>query len=115
MLTREIVIKTVHDFIKSCQAVNINFDKVILFGSAVKDNMNDFSDIDLLLVSDQFGYSKWENAKLIARINKKYSSIEAHTYPTDYFLEEEDPFIKEVVKTGIELYDLESGSANTIS
>lgn len=103
MLTREIAIETAHNFIKSCQAANINFNKVILFGSAAKDNMNDLSDIDLLLVSDQFGYSKWENAKLIARVSKKYSLIEAHTYPTDYFLKEDDPFLNEIKRTGIEL------------
>ncbi len=102
MLTREIAINTVTDFIKNCEENNIVFNKVILFGSTVTGNAHAFSDIDVLLVSDQFGLSKWENAKLIARVNKKFSTIEAHTYPTKYFLIG-DPFINEIKKTGIEI------------
>ena len=102
MLTREIAINTVTDFLKNCEENNIFFKKVILFGSTVTGNVHPFSDIDVLLVSDQFGLSKWENAKLIARVNKKFSSIEAHTYPTKYFLKG-DPFINEIKKTGIEI------------
>lgn len=102
MLTRETAIKTVKNFIKSCEESNITFSKVIMFGSTINGNPNEESDIDLLLVSDKFGYSKWENAKLIARVNKKFTSIEAHTFPTEYFLAG-DPFINEVKRTGIEI------------
>ena len=102
MLTREIAINTVTDFLKSCEENSIFFEKVILFGSTVNGKAHAFSDIDVLLVSDQFGLSKWENAKLIARVNKKFSSIEAHTYPTKYYLKG-DPFINEIKKTGIEI------------
>ena len=102
MLTQEIAINTVTDFLKSCSEKNIFFKKVILFGSTVTGNLHPFSDIDVLLVSDQFGLSKWENAKLIAPINKKFTEIEAHTYPTKYFLKG-DPFINEIKKTGIEI------------
>ena len=102
MLTREIAINTVTDFVKNCEENNIIFKKVFLFGSTVNGNVHPFSDIDVLLVSDQFGLSKWENAKLIAPINRKFSSIEAHTYPTKYFLKG-DPFINEIKRTGIEI------------
>lgn len=102
MLTRKTAIKTVKAFVKNCAEQNIHFNKVILFGSAMQGNTNPNSDIDLILVSDLFGYSKWENAGLIARINKKYSIIEAHTYPTEYFLKG-DPFLNEVKKTGMEI------------
>ncbi|TAG17894.1 MAG: nucleotidyltransferase domain-containing protein [Cytophagia bacterium] len=102
MLTRAIALKTAKEFVGKCAEQNINFNKVILFGSTARDEARDDSDIDLLLVSDQFGHDQWENARLIARINKKYSTIEAHTYPTDYFATS-DPFIDEVKKNGIEI------------
>ncbi len=102
MLTREIAISTATDFLSQCAAQGIVFKKAILFGSTVRGNVHEGSDIDLLLVSDQFGKSIWENAKLIAPINKKFTLIEAHPYPTAYFLKG-DPFISEVRKTGVEL------------
>jgi predicted nucleotidyltransferase len=103
MLSRDDTINIVKDFITDCKTNNITFRNVVLFGSSVKNTRTDYSDIDLLLVSDQFGYDRWRNAGLIASINKKYNLIEAHTYPTTYFLEG-DPFIEEVLNTGISIY-----------
>jgi len=100
MFTRETAISIVKEFIKNCEVENIHFNKAILFGSTLNNTTNEDSDIDLLLVSDQFSYNKLENAKLLARINKQFSDIEAHTYPTEYFLKG-DPFINQVMQTGI--------------
>jgi predicted nucleotidyltransferase len=97
MLTQETAINTVKEFVNSCNQQNIYFNKVILFGSAAKETTTQNSDIDLLLISDQFGYSKWGNLGLIARINKKFQLIEPHTFPTEYFLKS-DPFINEIKK-----------------
>ena len=102
MLTKQIAINTIKEFICKCETEQVTFSKVILFGSVVNGNINANSDIDVLLVSDMFGYSKWQNAKLIARIHKKYNIIDAHTYPTHYF-EQGDPFINEVLKTEIKI------------
>jgi uncharacterized protein len=100
MLTREIAIDTAKAFINSCKEQNIVFSNAILFGSTVNGTISENSDIDLLLVSEQFGYNSWENAKLIAKINKKFSVIETHNFPKDYFQKGEDPFINEIKKTG---------------
>jgi predicted nucleotidyltransferase len=102
MLTREIAINTANEFVNKCKEKGIYFSNVILFGSSITGKAHEFSDIDLLLVSDQFGDSKWENAKLIAPINKKFYLIEPHTYPTAYFLKG-DPFLNNVLQTGIAL------------
>ena len=102
MLTREIAINTAKDFINACKLEKVFFNKVILFGSTISDDTNQNSDIDLLLISDQFGYSKWQNLGLIAKINKRYRLIEPHTFPTEYFLKG-DPFINEIKKSGIEI------------
>ena len=101
MLTRETAIATAQEFIEICKKNNIFFTNAILFGSTVNGSITKTSDIDLLLVSEQFGYNSWQNAKLIAKINKKYSIIEAHNFPKDYFLNGNDPFIKQIKETGI--------------
>lgn len=102
MLTREVAINTVKTFLAQCKEQQLLFNKVILFGSVINGNINQNSDIDVLLVSDKFGYSKWQNAKLIAKVQKKFSLLDVHTYPTHYF-EMGDPFINEVMKTGMEI------------
>jgi predicted nucleotidyltransferase len=103
MLTKEIAIATAKEFIATCEKNNIFFTNAILFGSTVNGTVTETSDIDLLLVSEQFGYNSWENARLIAKYNKKFSIIETHNFPKDYFLQGNDPFIKEVKQTGLAL------------
>lgn len=80
----------------------LTFYKVLLFGSAAKDIMHEWSDIDLLLISDQFGENIFENLKLYSKINIKYPIIETHPYPTKYYLEGED-FLNEICKKSIEI------------
>ncbi|HXL56673.1 MAG TPA: nucleotidyltransferase domain-containing protein [Chitinophagaceae bacterium] len=99
MFTRDTVITTVKKFIEDCEEKNIQFSSVILFGSSLTGTVHEFSDIDVLLASPQFTFDKWENAKLIATVNKKYKFIEAHTFPRDYYLKG-DPFINEVIEKG---------------
>src|SRR6266487_2730859 len=77
----------------------IQFLNVILFGSSLTGTVHEFSDIDVLLASPQFTYDRWDNAKLIAPVNKKYKFIEAHMFPTDYYLKG-DPFINELIEKG---------------
>nr|NQU88901.1 nucleotidyltransferase domain-containing protein [Bacteroidota bacterium] len=102
MVTREIAIKTAKSFVFDCQLNGLRFHKVLLFGSAAKNQTHDWSDIDLLLISDQFGDNIFENLKLYSKINIKYPIIETHPYPTIYYKEGDD-FIKEISKDSIEI------------
>jgi predicted nucleotidyltransferase len=102
MFDRDSAISTVKQFVAQCQLQEIHFDKVILFGSTLRNEATEDSDIDVLLASRQFGVNQWDNLGLIARVNKKFYRIEPHTFPTDYFLKG-DPFINEIKKTGLEI------------
>jgi predicted nucleotidyltransferase len=103
MLTRETAIEQAKSFLQKCKEQNINITKAILFGSVVNGNLTEDSDIDLLLVSDLFGTNRWDNAKILANINKNFSSIDAHPFPTEYFITG-DPFINEIKKYGLEIH-----------
>ncbi len=85
-------------------SAGLKLDKVILFGSYAHNLQNDSSDIDVALVSDEFTGFGFEDRKLFSKINikKEYIDIETKTYPTEYF-EKGDPFIEEIMKTGIEI------------
>ncbi|HAJ99360.1 MAG TPA: hypothetical protein DCM62_04980 [Bacteroidales bacterium] len=102
MVTRESAINTARLFINDCQSNGLTFHKVFLFGSAAKGITQEWSDIDLLLISDQFGENIFENLKLYAKINIKYPLIETHPYPTKYFYQGDD-FIEEIRKESIEI------------
>jgi predicted nucleotidyltransferase len=102
MVTREIAINTAKSFVSDCKSTGLTFHKVLLFGSVAKNEVHEWSDIDLLLISDQFSENIFENLKLYSKINIKYPIIETHPYPTKYYKEGED-FIKEISKGSIEI------------
>ncbi|MCK5134908.1 MAG: nucleotidyltransferase domain-containing protein [Bacteroidales bacterium] len=102
MVTRETAINIAKSFVNDCQLNGLTFHKVILFGSAAKGLTHEWSDIDLLLISDQFGDIIFDNLKLYSRINIKYPIVETHPYPTKYY-NEGDAFIKEISKESIEI------------
>ncbi|MBM2814969.1 MAG: nucleotidyltransferase protein [Ignavibacteria bacterium] len=102
VFTKDDAIEITKEFIKQCQKINVVFDRVILFGSLAKDSNNTGADIDLALVSKQFTYDRFDNALMIAPITKNFLDIDAQTFPTDYFYKG-DPFIDEILKTGIDI------------
>ncbi|MBE9511389.1 MAG: nucleotidyltransferase domain-containing protein [Bacteroidetes bacterium] len=105
MVTRETAINTAKSFINDCQLNGLTFHKVILFGFAAKGLTHEWSDIDLLLISDQFGDNIFDKLKLYSRINIKYPIVETHPYPMKYYYEG-DAFIKEISKESIEITTL---------
>jgi len=102
MVTRETAIKIAKSFVNDCQLSGLTFHKVVLFGSAAKGLTHEWSDIDLLLISDQFGDNIFDNLKLYSKINIKYPIVETHPYPTKYYYEG-DAFINEISKESIEI------------
>jgi uncharacterized protein len=102
MLNRILALEQVNSFLNELKNIDLELKKAILFGSSARDEMNEWSDIDLMLVSDKFTTNIFDNLKLYSKINIKYPDIDTHPYPTNYF-NESDPFIEEVKKTGIEI------------
>ncbi len=102
MVTQEAGINFAKSFINDCKAIGLHFYKVLLFGSYAKNRIDEWSDIDLLLVSDQFSENIFENLKLYSKINIKYPIIETHPYSTSYFVQGDD-FITEISRESIEI------------
>ena len=49
--------------------------------------MHEWSDIDVMLVSEKFSDNVFENIRMYSKINIKYPDIETHPYSSDYFIE----------------------------
>ena len=102
MADQKVAIELVKRYVEQCLERNIRFQKVILFGSTIKGNAHEYSDIDVLLVSDQFTDNSLDNWKILAPVTAKNFDIEPHPYPTASF-KKGDPFLEEVLQTGVEV------------
>jgi predicted nucleotidyltransferase len=104
MLTQDTAIETVRNYARNIEARGVHLHTVILFGSFAKGTQHEWSDIDVALVADEFTGFTFNDCKLYRGlgIKKPYIRIEEKTYPTDYF-NQGDPFIEEIIKTGIRI------------
>ena len=97
------VIKQVKDFISMINAAGITLKKVILFGSYAKNKQTKYSDIDVALVADEFSGVSPEDVKLFMGAMRKYYMVQPQTYNTKDFTPDKDPFVEEILRTGIEI------------
>jgi len=75
----------VKSFIKAVQAKNIKVETAILFGSYAHDRANENSDIDIAVISPDFGKDKFEEAILLKEISEE---IDLDISPEPFSLEE---------------------------
>ncbi len=94
---------TINKYMIALKKHNILIRQAILFGSCAKGNYNDWSDIDIALVSDIFEGNRIEDRSKIRKITLSVSSdIEVLPYcPKDFT--KDDPFVKEIIDTGIKI------------
>lgn len=84
-MVKEQVIEKVRLFIDSLKQNNINIDKVFLFGSHVFEREHEYSDIDIAVISKEFGGNYLEECRKLAKIAHK---IDLMLSPEPYSLEE---------------------------
>ncbi len=94
---------TINKYMLALKENNILIRNAILFGSYASGSYNDWSDIDIALVSDIFEGSRIKDRSKIRKITLSVSSdIEVLPYcPKDFT--KEDPFVKEIIDTGIKI------------
>jgi predicted nucleotidyltransferase len=78
---------------------------MVLYGSYSRNKQRKWSDIDIALVADEFKGIGFFDAKLYSGILIKYPEmdIQPRTYNTKDFTPKKDPFVEEILKTGIEI------------
>ena len=88
-------------FIHALNDNNIPVQRAILFGSYANGNYNKWSDIDLAIVSDVFVGNRMDDKDKIRLIKLSISSdLEVLPYRPEDFTAD-DPFVKEILETGI--------------
>ena len=78
-------------------------EAIILFGSYAKGTENEDSDIDIAIISSDFSDIIEDGAKLIGFTWKIDTRIEPHPITTEDYEKVSNPFVKEVVDTGIKV------------
>ena len=97
------IMKQMKDFVKQVKADGITLRKAILFGSYARNKQTKYSDIDMVLVADEFCNIPTEDIKLFLNSMRKYYMVQPRTYNTKDFNVDKDPFVEEILKTGIEI------------
>lgn len=93
----------ISQFLQELENNNIAIEQAILFGSYAQGTFNQWSDIDLAIVSKNFIGERFADRKRIRRIKLKISSdLEPIPYNPEDF-NDENPFVKKILETGIKI------------
>ena len=95
--------KIIDRYLQALTENKIPIKQAFLFGSYAKGGYHEYSDIDIALVSSIFEGNRFADRNKIRKINLSVSSdLEILPYrPQDFTAE--DPFVREILETGVEI------------
>ncbi len=96
-----LVQKNIQLFLDKLRAQGISINKAYLFGSFVTGRNDQWSDIDLAIVSPQIGDDRLEER---VRLTEIATEIDDRFEPMPFNLktfDNNDPFVREIIKTGL--------------
>ncbi|MFH1051989.1 MAG: nucleotidyltransferase domain-containing protein [bacterium] len=97
------ILKIINDFIREAAKDNIPIQQAVLFGSYSKGTYDEWSDIDLAVVSDRFdGNSIYDALKLLDSKRKVSIDLELHPYRPEDF-SQDNPFVAEILEQGVRI------------
>jgi len=95
--------KTIKTYIEQLESIGIHVQQAILFGSYASGTNDEWSDIDLALVSKDFVGNRFEDRNKIRKITLQVNSdISPIPYRPEDF-NDSDYFVKEILETGIRI------------
>lgn len=104
-MVKKSIIKTAKKFIEYLKQENIPVEAAIIFGSYSKGNPRSDSDIDLAVISREFGKNRLKEGQLLLkkawRINSRLEPIPISS--KDFKNNFESPLLEEVRKYGIRI------------
>jgi predicted nucleotidyltransferase len=101
---RKSEVEKIYEFVQLLKQQGVNVSKVILFGSYAKGRANPDSDIDIVIVSTQFGQDAAEEMMLLRKIALKVDShIEPVPLSPEDLNDNYSTFAQEIKRYGIEV------------
>jgi len=93
----------INRYINALEKNNIHVSKAVLFGSYAGGRANEWSDIDIALVSDSFEGDRLNDRGKIRKITLSVSSdLSPLPFRPEDFMPE-NPFVKEIIEKGINI------------
>lgn len=96
------ILNSINNYIKEVSKY-YNIDTVILFGSYAKGNEHEDSDIDIAIISSDITDRFDDMAKMMKLTWTTDVRIEPHPIKKEDYEEVSDPFIEEIINTGIKV------------
>ena len=94
------ILESIKKYIQVLNKNGVMISEAILFGSYVTGRYNEFSDIDLAIVSDQFEGIRFKDRNRIRKYKFEVNpDIEPLPFTSKDFTKN-DPFVKEILETG---------------
>ncbi|MBN1615069.1 MAG: nucleotidyltransferase domain-containing protein [Deltaproteobacteria bacterium] len=95
--------QTVKSYIEQLETIGIHVQQAILFGSYANGTHDEWSDIDLAIVSEDFEGNRFEDRNKIRKITLRVNSdISPMPFRPEDF-NDSDYFVKEILETGIRI------------
>jgi uncharacterized protein len=95
--------RNIRAYLDELERIGIHVQQAILFGSYATGNYDEWSDIDLAIVSEDFAGNRFEDRNKIRKITLKVNSdISPMPYRPEDF-NESDYFVREILETGIRI------------
>ena len=95
--------KTIRSYLEQLERIGIHVQQAILFGSYASGKYDEWSDIDLVIVSKDFVGNRFEDRNKIRKITLQVNSdISPMPYRPEDF-NDSDYFVKEILETGIRI------------
>jgi len=101
-MTKKYVYKLIRDYRNHLENNGISVSQMILFGSQAKGTARNGSDIDLCVVSPNFGHDRHNERVMLMNYGLSVSTlIEPHPYSPNELTDKYDPLADEIRETGI--------------
>lgn len=97
---KQLIHREVKQYISLLQELNIVVIQAYLFGSYAKNSADDWSDIDLAIVTDTFIGDSFDFRFMLSKLARKIDpDIEPHPYLASDF-NDANPFAAEIIRDG---------------
>jgi len=98
-----VIIDTLKNYVSALEKNKIRIQQAVLFGSYARGNADQWSDIDVALVSDDFIGDRFSDRKKIARVTLDVDyNISPITFRPEDFTRK-NFFVEEILETGIRI------------
>jgi predicted nucleotidyltransferase len=100
MLTRRALNMLMENIVQDMFRLDVEPEKIILFGSYANGGIHAYSDVDLAVWSKKFTGEGLIDFEIVRPLIKKYKNLDIKMFPSGATSENFDPFIDIIEKTG---------------